>query len=207
VSNRRAPADIKCIVPLEVYTPWPEYGAADGAVADNIDGVEFSAALDDAIRPVVTTTSGTSLLSDLLRALPAQLDLLMYVPDRTTALETVRLLGHIGNSDRATLISNRLSTLRAVKEADPRIASAVSLRDPETAKEAAHRAIADTILCPPNTADDELMLISWEKRIRIYIGFVDTIEEMRYWIERGADAIRTRHPDLYLQALGPNVIP
>lgn len=51
------------------------------------------------------------------------------------------------------------------------------------------------------------MLLSWDKRVRVYVGVLDTREEIHEWIEKGADGIRTRHPALFLQALGPRLLP
>lgn len=204
--DRRPPDDILCIALLEAYAPWLQPLRPGDGVAENVDAVELALSEGPGATLGVATPSGSAPLPFILQSLPKGLLLFLQVRGLSMAQEAVRLVRETENSHRTTLIARGLSILRAAKQLDRRITLALMLTDPETAKEAAHRGVVDALVCSPEIADDELMVLSWQRRVRVYVGVVDRKADIVEWIERGADGIRTRRPDLYLQALGPVIV-
>ena len=204
--DRREAEDILCIALLHAYSPWLDPGTSDG-VAECVDAVECALAQPAGDDLLVVTRRGPLPLARLLRVLPPDVKVLLHIPDTRFALLAAQVATSADASHRVTLIANRLAVLQAIEVTDPRIATALLTEDADIAREAVHRKVADAIVCPPWAADDEMMLLSWDNRIRVYVGVLDTREEILEWIERGADGIRTRHPALFMQSLGPHVIP
>jgi len=206
-ADRRSAEDILCIALLHAYAPWLESGWTNDGVAACVDAVECGLVHPPNEELQVVTRHGHQPLRRLLRVLPPQMKVLLHVPDTRFALLAAHTASQASASHRVTLIANRIAIFQAIALTDPRIATALLTQDPDIAKEAVYHKVADAIVCPPWAADEETMLLSWDNRIRIYVGVLDTREEILEWIERGADGIRTRHPALFLQSLGPHVIP
>lgn len=204
--DRRAAEDILCIALLHAYSPWLDSRGCDG-VSECVDAVECTLAQPTGDDLRVVSRRGPLPFTHLLRVLPADMKVFLHVPDTRLAIAAALAAAGAGATGRVTLIAARIAVLQAITVTDRRIATALMTDDPDIAKEAAHRKAADAIVCPPQAADDELMLISWDNRIRIYVGILDAREEILEWIERGADGIRTRHPALFMQSVGPHVIP
>jgi len=204
--DRRAAEDILCIALLHAYSPWLEARGCD-SVSECVDAVECNLAQPPGEDLRIVTRHGPLPFSHLLSVLPADVKVFLHVPDTRVAIGAALAAAEANATGRVTLIATRIAVLQAITVTDRRIATALMTDDPDIAKEAAHRKVADAIVCPPQAADEEMMLISWDKRIRVYVGILDAKEEMLEWIERGADGIRTRHPALFMQSVGPHVIP
>jgi hypothetical protein len=205
--DRRSAENILCIALLHAYAPWLDPDWAGGGIAEYVDAVECSLVYPPAEDLRIVTRRGPQPLKRLLSILPLQVEVFLRVPDTRFALVATQVASESSASHRVTLIANRFAVLQAIAVTDPRIATALLTENPDVAKEAIHRKVADAIVCPPSAADEEMMLLSWDNRIRVYVGILDTRENIVEWIEKGADGIRTRHPALFLQALGPHVIP
>jgi len=204
--DRRAADEILCIALLHAYSPWLEAKGCD-SVSECVDAVECNLAQPSGEDLLIVTRRGALPFRNLLRTLPAHVKVLLHVPDTRVAILAAHAAAEAGATGRVTLIATRIAVLQAITVTDRRIATALMTDDPDIAREAAHRKVADAIVCPPQAADEEMMLISWDNRIRVYVGILDAREEMLEWIERGADGIRTRHPALFMQSVGPHVIP
>jgi hypothetical protein len=206
-SDRRSAEDILCIALLHAYAPWLEPNRTSDGVADSVDAVECALVHPPTEDLLVVTRRGPEPLEHLFHILPRHMKVLLHVPDTRLALLAVQTAEEARASHRITLIAKSIAIFQAIARADQRVATGLLTADSDTAREVAHRKLADAILCPPSAADEEVMLLSWDNRIRVYVGVLDTREEILEWIERGADGIRTRYPALLLQSLGPHVIP
>lgn len=205
-ANRRPPADIACIALLHAYAPWLELGGPSDGVAEHVDAVECAFAQPITEDLAVITRQGPVPMARLLEVLPAHLGIHVHVPDSLAAIPLVQLTKDTDTSPRFTFIARHIGVMQVTTLTDHRISIALETEDPEVAKDFVHRQVVDALVCAPHVADEEIMLMSWERRIRVFVGVLDTREEISEWIEKGADGIRTRHPALFLQALGPRLL-
>lgn len=205
-ASRRPPEDIACIALLHAYAPWLELGGASDGVAEHVDAVECTLVRRTSGDLDVVTRHGPVPMAHLLGILPAHVNIHVHVPDSLAAAPLVQLSRTTETSHRFTFIARHMGVMQVTALMEHRIAIALETEDAETAKDFIQDQIVDAIVCSPKVADDEVMLLSWEKRTRVYVGVLDTREEILEWIEKGADGIRTRNPALFLQALGPRLI-
>jgi len=206
-TKRRAPNDIACIALLHAYAPWLELGGANDGIAEHVDAVECSLVQPTSKDLAIVTRQGPVPLARLLQILPPHLGIHIHVPDSLAAMPIINLGVETNQSPRFTFIARHVGVMQVTALSDHRIAIALETEDPETAKDFIQRLVVDALVCGPKVADEEVMLLSWDKRVRVYVGVLDTREEIHEWIEKGADGIRTRHPALFLQALGPRLLP
>ncbi len=205
-ANRRPPGDIACIALLHAYAPWLELGGASDGIAEHVDAVECALVQPRTKDLAIVTRHGPVPMARLLEILPAHLGIHIHVPDSLAAMPLIQLGIQAGASHRFTFIARHVGVMQVTALSDHRISIALETEDLETAKDFIQGQVVDAVVCTPQLADEEVMLLSWEKRIRVYVGILDTREEILEWIEKGADGIRTRHPALFLQALGPRLI-
>lgn len=204
--ERRPPADIACIALLHAYAPWLELGGANDGVAEHVDAVECALVQPTTKDLAVATRHGPVPMERLLAILPAHIGIHIHVPDSLAAMPLVSLAKATDTSPRFTFIARHIGVMQVTSLTEHRIAIALETQDSETAKDFIQRQAVDAVVCGPQVADEEVMLLSWEKRIRVYVGVLDAREDILEWIERGADGIRTRKPALFLQALGPRLL-
>ncbi len=205
-ANRRPPADIACIALLHAYAPWLELGGPNDGIAEHVDAVECTLVQPTTKDLAVVTRHGPVPMARLLEVLPERMGIHIHVPDSAAAIPLIRLAQDTDTSARFTFIARHVGVMQVTSLTEHRIAIALETEDPETANDFIQRQAVDAIVCTPQVADEEVMLLSWEKRIRVYVGVLDTREGISEWIERGADGIRTRKPALFLQALGPRLL-
>jgi len=205
-ADRRPPADIACIALLHAYAPWLELGGASDGVAEHVDAVECALTQPTTKDLAVVTRHGPVPMARLLEVLPDRMGIHIHVPDSAAAIPLIRLAKDTDTSPRFTFIARHVGVMQVTSLTEHLIAIALETEDAETAKDFVYRQVVDALVCGPKVADEEVMLLSWEKRIRVYVGVLDTREEISEWIEKGADGIRTRHPALFLQALGPRLL-
>ncbi len=203
--DRRPPADIACIALLHAYAPWLELGGANDGIAEHVDAVECALVQPTTKDLAVVTRHGPVPMERLLEILPTRVGIHIHVPDSLAAIPLIKLARATDTSPRFTFIARHVGVMQVTSLTDHRIAIALETEDPETAQDFIQRQVVDAVVCAPQVADEEVMLLSWEKRIRVYVGVLDTREEIQEWIERGVDGIRTRKPALFLQALGPRL--
>lgn len=205
-ASRRPPEDIACIALLHAYAPWLERGGASDGVAEHVDAVECVLVRPTTTDLAVVTRHGPVPMARLLGILPAHVNIHIHVPDSLAATPLIRLSKMTDTSHRFTFIARHIGAMQVTALTEHHIAIALETDDAETAKDFIQNQAVDAIVCSPKAADEELMLLSWEKRMRVYVGVLDTKPEILEWIEKGADGIRTRKPALFLQALGPRLI-
>ncbi len=205
-ASRRPPEDIACIALLHAYAPWLELGGATDGVAEHVDAVECALVRPTTKDLAVVTRHGPVPMVRLLEMLPAHVNIHIHVPDSLAAMPLIRLGKATETSHRFTFIARHIGVMQVTSLTEHRIAIALETEDAETAKDFIQNQVVDAIVCSPKVADEEVMLLSWEKRTRVYVGVLDTRDEISEWIEKGADGIRTRNPALFLQALGPRLL-
>lgn len=205
-ANRRPPADIACIALLHAYAPWLELGGPNDGIAEHVDAVECTLVQPTTKDLAVVTRHGPVPMARLLEVLPERMGIHIHVPDSAAAIPLIRLAQDTDTSARFTFIARHVGVMQVTSLTEHRIAIALETEDPETANDFIQHQAVDAIVCTPQVADEEVMLLSWEKRIRVYVGVLDAREEISEWIERGADGVRTRKPALFLQALGPRLL-
>jgi glycerophosphoryl diester phosphodiesterase len=96
------------------------------------------------------------------------------------------------------------SVLQEIRRQDTRIPIGY-LSERGTASQMIHRALklgAVSVHGPAKVISEDLIRTAHGEGLQVYVYTVNALQEMRYWIEQGADGIFTNYPDRLASLLG-----